>query len=253
MAGRVTSTSATGPRLRLNIAYSSWDLIWSHVHRVLVINLGMTAANLPLLAALQLHHQPWHRPLLFGPLLLLTGPSLAAAFAYLDQAGAGGPATVRAYVRAYTRLFRPALLVSAPHLLAAVAAVVDIVVLRATPAGPALVPMAGVTAALALLSCVVALAHVAAHGRVGRRVFVLAPFAVVRHGPLALMNLVLLTAGLLLVNQAPLLGLSVLPGCVVCVVWHNCRSLALLADTAVRAGPVAGRSAEAVRVHSHVS
>lgn len=228
MAGRATTASATSSRPRLNVAYSSWDLIWSHVHRILVINLGMAAANMPLLAALQLSHHPWRHPLVFGPLLLLTGPSLAAAFAYLDEAGGDGQPPVRAYIRAYVRLFRPALLTSGPYLLVAVAAVTDIVLLRTTPAGPALVPMAAVVATLALLSCVVALAHVARHGTVARKVFVLAPFAILRHWFLSLVNLVLLTAGLLLVNQAPLLGLAVLPGCVVCVLWHHCRSMPVL-------------------------
>ncbi|MFB6754897.1 hypothetical protein ACFCX6_28710 [Streptomyces sp. NPDC056353] len=228
MAGRATTASATGARLRLNVAYSSWDLIWSHVHRILVINLGIAAANLPLLAALQLHHHPWRHPLLFGPLLLLTGPSLAAAFAYLDEAGGSGQPPVRAYFRAYARLFRPALLTSSPYLLAAGVAVADVVMLRTTPLGPPLVPMAAVVAVLALLSHIVSLAHVARHGTVARGAFVLVPFAVVRHWFLTLVNLVLLSAGLLLVNQAPLLGLAVLPGCVLSVLWHNCRSMPLL-------------------------
>ncbi|MFD0514227.1 hypothetical protein ACFQ0Q_35790 [Streptomyces aureus] len=52
--------SSTG--LRFNVAYGSWELIWSHVHRVLVVNLGVAAANLPLLVALQLSHTPGATP-----------------------------------------------------------------------------------------------------------------------------------------------------------------------------------------------
>ena len=43
---------------RVNVSASSWDLIWSHVHRVLVINLALTVSNLPLLAALAVVAEP---------------------------------------------------------------------------------------------------------------------------------------------------------------------------------------------------
>ncbi|MFF3503351.1 hypothetical protein [Streptomyces sp. NPDC003247] len=230
MAGRDTTAPAGASRARLNVAYGSWELIWSHVHRVLVVNLGMAAANLPLLAALQMSHQPWRHPVVFGPLLLLTLPSLAAAFACLDQAGEDGQASLLAFARSCARLFLPALRVGGPLLLTAVAAVADVVALRGTEAGLALIPMAVVIAVLATLSGVVALTEVAAHGRVGRRIFLLAPLAVVRHRLVSAMNLVLIAVGLLLVNQAPLLGLAVVPGCVLFVVWRNCRSMALLTD-----------------------
>ncbi|MFE9674384.1 hypothetical protein ACFYO5_09710 [Streptomyces sp. NPDC006259] len=224
MTGRhSTAPRPAGPRLRLNVSHSSWELVWAHVHRVLVVNLGMATANLPLLAALQVSHQPWRHPLFFAPLLLLTGPSVAAAFAYLDQAGEDGEASVRAFARAYARLFRPALRISGPVLLLVIAAVVDAVVLRTSPAGAALLPMAAITAVLAALSGIVALAHPDATRRAGRKAFILVPYAVLRHWPLALMNLALVTAGLLLINQAPLMGLAVLPGCVLFVLWHNCR------------------------------
>ncbi|MDG4860303.1 hypothetical protein P8605_19455, partial [Streptomyces sp. T-3] len=71
----------------------------------------------------------------------------------------------------------------------------------------------------------VALAHSAAGHRGGRRLFLLAPYAVVRHGLLAVLNLVLMAVTLLLVNQAPLLGLAVLPGCVLFVLWRNCEAM----------------------------
>lgn len=222
----LAGTPVTSRRPRLNVAHSSWELIWSHVHRVLVVNLGITVTNLPLLAALQLSHQPWHHPVLFGLLLLvLPGPSIAAAFAYLDAAAADERAPVRLFARAYWRLFGRALLVSAPFMLLVIAAVADVVILRTAVGGPVLVPLAAVVGLVAAVAWPVALAHSAAGHTAGRRLFLLAPYAVVRHGLLAVMNLVLMAVTLLLVNQAPLLGLAVLPGCVLFVLWRNCEAM----------------------------
>jgi uncharacterized membrane protein YesL len=214
-------------RPRLNVAYGSWELIWAHVHRVLVVNLGIAVTNLPLLAALQVTHQPWRHPVFFGLLLLtLPGPSLAAAFAYLAAATGEEQTPVRLFVQAYLRLFRRATLVSAPFVLLVIACAADVVHLRTSVWGTAVVPIAVVVALVAVAAWPVALAQVAAGGDIGRRLFLLAPYAVVRHGVLALMNLVLGAVVLALVNQAPLLGLAVLPGCVLFVVWRNCRVMA---------------------------
>ncbi|MGR6968063.1 hypothetical protein ACU639_00225 [Streptomyces cynarae] len=219
---------------RLNVAYGSWELIWSHVHRVLVVNLGIAVTNLPLLAALSLTHQPWRHPVPFALMLLvLPGPSLAAAFAYL---GGSSPTTeeqasARLYFRAYRQGFRQALLVSAPFALLVIAAVADVVTLRTTAVGAAVVPMAVVVAVVALAAWPVALAHVAGGGEAARRLFLLAPYAAVRHALLALMNLVLGAVALLLVNQAPLMGLAVLPGCVLFVVWRNCQVMLTLGES----------------------
>ncbi|MET8437514.1 hypothetical protein ABZV61_33120 [Streptomyces sp900116325] len=226
-------------RPRLNVAYGAWELIWAHVHRVLVVNLGIAVTNLPLLAALQVTHQPWRHPVFFGLLLLtLPGPSLAAAFAYLGATTGDEQAPVWLFARAYRQLFRRAALVSAPFMMLVIAAVADVVTLRKSVLGTAVVPMAVVVALVAVVAWPVALAHVAGGGGVGRRLFLLAPYAVVRHGLLALMNLVLGVVVLLLVNQAPLLGLAVLPGCVLFVVWRNCRGMALFSDPRAATDPV---------------
>lgn len=219
------------PRARLNVAYGSWELIWAHVHRVLVVNLGIAVTNLPLLAALQVTQQPWRHPVFFGLLLLaLPGPSLTAAFAYLGATTGDEQAPVRLFVQAYRRLFRRAVLISAPFVLLMIAAVADAVTLRTSPLGAAVVPMALVAGLVAAAAWPVALAQVAAGGDVGRRLLLLAPYAVIRHGVLALMNLVLGMVALLLVNQAPLLGLAVLPGCVLFVWWRNCQVMALSSE-----------------------
>ena len=82
----MSSAPATGGRPRLNLAYGSWDLIWSHTHRTLLVNLGVAVTNLPLLVALSLCHQPWRHPAPFTLLLFAVGPSLAGAFGYLRRA-----------------------------------------------------------------------------------------------------------------------------------------------------------------------
>ncbi|MFG3513168.1 hypothetical protein [Streptomyces bobili] len=231
-------------RPRLNVAYGSWELIWAHVHRVLVVNLGIAVTHLPLLLALQVSHQPWRHPVFFGLLLLvLPGPSLAAAFAYLDAATEDEQAPVRLYFRAYRQLFRRAVLVSAPLVLLVIAAVADVVTMRTTALGAAVAPVAVVVALVAASAWPVALAHVAGGGAVERQLILLAPYAVVRHGVLALMNLALGVVALVLVNQAPLLGLAVLPGCVLFVVWRNCRVMGAIHGRDAVAGPVA-REAE---------
>lgn len=233
-------TTEVSRRPRLNVAHGSWELIWAHVHRVLVVNLGIAVTNLPLMAALYVTPQPWRHPVFFGLLLLtLPGPSLAAAFVYLG-AGAGDEQTpARVFARAYRQLFRRAALVSVPFVLLVIAAVADAVTLGASAPGAALVPMAVVVVLVALAAWPVALAHVADGGDIGPRLFLLAPYAVVRHGLLALMNLVLGVVVLLLVNQAPLLGLAVLPGCVLFVVWRNCRVMAAFGDPGTENDPVA--------------
>ncbi|WP_319250805.1 DUF624 domain-containing protein [Streptomyces sp. ID05-39B] len=218
-------------------------MIWAHVHRVLVVNLGIAVTHLPLLLALQVSHQPWHHPVFFGLLLLvLPGPSIAAAFAYLDTTTGDEQAPVRLFFRAYRQLFRRAVLVSAPFVLLVIAAVADVVTMRIAVLGTVVAPVAVVVALVAASAWPVALAHVAGGGAVERQLFLLAPYAVIRHGVLALMNLALGVAALVLVNQAPLLGLAVLPGCVLFVVWRNCRVMMVLhgrdavADPVVREG-----------------
>ncbi|MEU1472923.1 hypothetical protein ABZ434_32515 [Streptomyces sp. NPDC005761] len=226
-------------RSRLNVTHDSWELIWAHVHRVLVVNLGIAVSNLPLLVALQVTHQPWRHPVFFGVLLLtLPGPSLAAAFVCLGATTGDEQASVRLFVRAYRQVFRRAVLVSAPFVLLVIAAAVDVVTLRTRALGAAVVPMTLVVVLVAAAAWPVALAHVAGGGSVGRRIFLMAPYAVVRHGRLALMNLVLGFVVLLLVNQAPLLGLAVLPGCALFVVWRNCRVMVALGDPVAADDPV---------------
>lgn len=219
------STQATGRRLRLNVGHDSWDLIWSHVHRVLVVNLGVAVTNLPLLLALAAEHQPWRYPVFFGLLSLFSGPSLAAVFAYLRRTADDERAPVADLFRGYRRLFTRALLGWTPFVLLIAVAFTDLAALWGSALGSALVPLLTVVILLALSSGVVAMAGLADNPTLSRRTLLAACYASVRRWPLTLLNLGLLGVSLALVNQAPLLGLAVVPGCALFVVWRDCGAM----------------------------
>ncbi|MDX3231076.1 YesL family protein [Streptomyces sp. ME19-01-6] len=220
-----SGTTVSGRRLRLNVGHDSWDVIWSHVHRVLVVNLGVAVTNLPLLLALATEHQPWRYPVFFGLLSLGAGPSLAAVFAYLRRTADDERAPVAALFRGYRRLFTRALLGWTPFVLLIAVAATDLVALWGSALGPALAPLLIVLMLLALSSGVVAMAGLAEDPRLSRRTLLTACYASVRRWPLALLNLGLLGVSLALVNQAPLMGLAVVPGCALFVVWRDCGAM----------------------------
>ncbi|MEU6848885.1 hypothetical protein ABZ901_02975 [Actinacidiphila alni] len=226
MTHTTSGTRASGGRLRLNPSYGSWDLIWSHVHRVLVVNLGLAVTNAPLLLALQAAHQPWRYPLFFAVLSLGIGPSLAAAFGYLRCADDDERAPVAEVFRAYRRHARRALLVWTPFALLAAIATSDAIALRHAAPGPALIPPLLVVALIAAGSGITAMACLADENAPSlRRTVLVATYTQVRRWPLALMNLGLTAVALVIVNQAPLYGLAVVPGCVLFVIWRNSRAM----------------------------
>lgn len=232
----MTSQTAAGGgarrRLPTNVSYGSWELIWSHVHQILVVNIGLAAGCLPLLAALAATHEPWRHPVPFTVLLLCVGPALAGAFGYLERAADDGADTAHALElpRAYRRLFRRAAALWAPYALLAAVSGTDAVLLRHTAVGLAVCPALALVAVLSALSGVHAMA-LAATGTVNRRLtpadYLAAPYGLLRRWPLALTDLVLLLAAAALVNRSPLLGLATLPGCALYVVWRNVRAVHL--------------------------
>jgi hypothetical protein len=246
------STPTTVPggarrRLPTNVSFGSWELIWSHVHQMLVVNIGLAVTCLPLLAALAATHEPWRYPVPFTLLWLCVGPALAGAFGYLERAADDSADTARAIElpRAYRRLFRRATALWAPYALLAAVTGTDAVLLRHTAVGLAVCPALALVAVLSALSGVHAMAATAAEvtrtdatasevtgtdadGMARRRPaladYLAAPYGVLRRWPVALLNLALLTAMAVLVNRSPLLGLATLPGCALYVVWRNVRT-----------------------------
>lgn len=216
-------------RLPTNVSFGSWELIWSHVHQVLVVNVGLAVTCLPLVAALTATHQPWRHPVPFTLLSLCVGPALAGAFGYLERAADDGADTAHAIemARAYRHLFRRAVALWAPYALLAAATATDAIVLRHTTVGLAVCPALSLVAVGSALSGVHAMALAAAGVRDRRPTpadYLAAPYGLLRRWPLALANLVLLLAAAALVNRSPLMGLAVLPGCALYVVWRNVRA-----------------------------
>ncbi|WFE27824.1 DUF624 domain-containing protein [Solwaraspora sp. WMMD791] len=210
---------------RVNVGADTWSVIWSLVHRVLVVNLGLAITNLPLLVALAVVAQPWRYPVFFGLLALSVGPAVAAAFGYLRQAEDDDRAPVREYFRAYRRNFAAALARWAAATALMAVLVTDIVWLHDAGAAAVLVPLLVVTTVVVLAATVLLLALVELAPGLGVRAAVrAAAWSAVRRTPLSLLSLVVLLAALLSVNQAPLLALSTLPGCALLVVWVNSRA-----------------------------
>ncbi|ROO59190.1 putative membrane protein YesL [Micromonospora sp. Llam0] len=210
---------------RVNVGADTWSVIWSLVHRVLVVNLGLAITNLPLLVALAVVAQPWRYPVFFGLLSVSVGPAVAAAFGYLRQAENDDRAPVREYFRAYRRNFAAATRRWAAATALVAVLVTDIVWLHDAGAAAVLVPLLVVTAVVVLATTVLLLALVELAPGLGVRAAVrAAAWSAVRRAPLSLLSLVVLLAALLSVNQAPLLALATLPGCALLVVWVNSRA-----------------------------
>ncbi|WP_327287768.1 hypothetical protein [Streptomyces sp. NBC_01198] len=241
------TTSAPAPagptrRLPTNVSYGSWELIWAHIHRVLVVNLGLAVTCLPLLAALAAAHEPWRHPVPFTLLWLCVGPALAGAFGYLERAADDTADTARAIElpRAYRRLFRRATALWAPYALLAAAGATDAVLLRHTAVGLAVCPALAVVSVLSALSGVHAMALTAAGPEdhpLTPAAYLTAPYGLLRRWPLALADLVLLLGAAALVNRAPLLGLATLPGCALYVVWRNVHAAHARLESADTAAP----------------
>ncbi|MFV2126911.1 DUF624 domain-containing protein [Micromonospora sp. LOL_013] len=210
---------------RINVGADTWSTIWSLVHRVLVVNLGLAVANLPLLVALAVVAQPWRYPVFFGLLSVSVGPAVAAAFGYLRQAEDDDRAPVREYFRAYRRNFAAATRRWAAATALIAVLVTDIVWLHDAGWPAVLVPLLVVLTVLVAATTVLLLALVELAPGLGVRATVrAAAWSAVRRAPLSLLSLVVLLAALLTVNQAPLLALSTLPGCALLVVWVNSRA-----------------------------
>ncbi|WP_051796926.1 hypothetical protein [Catenuloplanes japonicus] len=200
--------------MRLNLAYGTWDLIWSFAHRALVLNLALALANLPLLFALAVVSAPGSYPLFFGVLALSVGPSVAAAFGYLHGSGS--------YPACYRRFFRAALLRWTLAVALTGVLLADIVALHDHAAGAYLVPLFVVLTVLVPAAGVVSLALLPLRPELRLWAGLLtSAYAAVRRWWLTALTLLALAAAALAVNQAPILGLATLPGCALILAWVN--------------------------------
>jgi uncharacterized membrane protein YesL len=182
---------------RLTAPADTWELIWTWVGKVLVINLGLTVTNLPLLLALSIVDRPWRYPVFFAVLCL------------------------GLFLRAYRRHFGRAALRGSVVVGGAGVLAVDVVALHDADPGALLVPMLVVLAVLLLAAGTLWLAMLPLEHPGGVRA---ALWTALRLWPLSLLSLAVLAATVVAVNQAPVLGLATVPGCALFVVWHNSRA-----------------------------
>jgi len=210
---------------RLNLPADTWETLWSYLHRVLVLNLGITVASLPLIGALALVARPWQYPVFFAVLAVCLGPALAAAFGYLAAADDQDRTTIAEYARAYRRHALPAAARWAVTVAVLGVLVADIGLLHGSPAGAPLVPMLVVLLVLVLAAGLVSLALLSLRPELTLwRGLATAAVASVRRWPLSLISLAVLGAAAVAVNQAPLLGLATVPGCAIILTWTNSRA-----------------------------
>jgi hypothetical protein len=196
------------PLTRVNVRADAWDLIWSFVHRALVVNGGLAVGCAPLLCALAVVADPMSYPVFFTLLAVLIGPALAASFAYLDDQGT--------FFQCYKRLARRALLSWALTMAVLGVLGADIAVLHDTMPGAALVPLLLVLGILALSTGLTMLASPDTPLRT-------AIYATVRRPHLTLLSLAVLAVAIVIVNQVPLAGLATVPACALWVVLVNTR------------------------------
>jgi len=201
----------TSPLARVNVRPDLWDTLWSFAHRVLAVNLLLALAGAPLMLALSMVAEPWHYPVFFGLLAIPLAPAMAAAFAYYADDDPRPP--LRLLFRLVKARGRRSLLVgvAAAALIGVLAA--DLKVLAAS--FPAAVPPLIVLLLLVAVSALNALAGATVR---------LAIYSGVRGWGLSLLSLAVLAAVVVIVSQAPLVGLATLPGCALWVVHTNTQA-----------------------------
>jgi len=213
---------------RLNVSVTAWETLWTYLHRVLVLNLGLAVGGLPLIGGLALVSRPWDYPVFFVVLSWCLGPALAAAFGYLAAADDHDRASVAEFVRAYRRHALPAAGRWAATTALLGILVTDIVLLHDSPAGAVLVPMLAILAVLVLSTGLMSLALLTLRPELPLwRGLATAAVVAARRWPLSLLSLGVLGVAAVVVNQAPLLGLATVPGCAVILTWANSRISAL--------------------------
>ncbi|TDD60830.1 hypothetical protein E1263_09425 [Kribbella antibiotica] len=209
------------PLARVNVRADLWETLWSFAHRVLAINLLLALAGTPLMVALSLVATPWNYPIFFGLLALPLAPAAAAAFGYLALEDHRPP--LSALFRQVPARLRQSLVVAAigAGLIGVLAA--DVTVLAKSL--PGAVPLMVVLLVIVAITAINALVLVGLRPELGlRELLRLAVYTGVRGWALSLLSFGVLGAVLVIVSQAPLVGLATLPGCALWVVHTNTQA-----------------------------
>lgn len=203
-----------------------YDAIFGYVYAVFRINLCLLAAGLPVLLAFAFTGAPIAAWPFFTALAALCGPAVTAAFAAFECMGEETDRVGRAFWSAYRAGFTRSLAIAALAAAAVIVLGVDLEAAAGTPAAT-VVPMLALLIAVVVL---VTMALLAAGRRLpGRRLsgrsVAACAYLCVRKWYLSLANLAVLGVLLAAIVGKPALGLAVLPGPALYVVWANTRHI----------------------------
>jgi len=198
-----------------------YDAIFTYVYAVFRINLCLLAAGLPVVLALAFTGSPLAAWPFFAGLSALCGPAVTAAFAAFDVMSEEPHRVGRAFWSGYRTGFTRSLKVAAVAAAAVIVLGVDLE-LAAGTAFRAAAPML-----LLLIALVVAMttAVLATGRRLPGPGLLACAYLSVRKWYLSLANLAVLGVLLAAIVAKPALGLAVLPGPALYVVWANARHI----------------------------
>ncbi|MCP2322001.1 putative membrane protein YesL [Hamadaea flava] len=194
------------------LARLPYDTIFATAYAFLKTNLALVAAALPLLAAFAFSGEPLAAWPFFVALSAVLGPAVAAAF---------GSFTGGSFWQSYRKRFGRSLAVGAAAAFAVIVLATDFRLALGTPFGAA-TPM---LALLVVLVVVTATALLALDTRLTWRLVVAAAYLSVRKWYLSLANLAVLGVLAGAVVTKPAIGLFLLAGPALYVVWANTRHI----------------------------
>ncbi|NUT07241.1 MAG: hypothetical protein HOV76_27585 [Hamadaea sp.] len=192
------------------LARLPYDTIFSTAYAFLKTNLGLVAASLPLLIAFAFSGEPLAAWPFFVALSALLGPAVAGAFGSF----AGAP-----FWQTYRKRFGRSLAIGAAAAFAVIVLATDFRLALGTPFG-AVTPM---LALLVVLVFVTATTLLVLDDRLSWRLVVAAAYLSVRKWYLSVASLAVLGILIGAVVTKPAIGLFLLPGPALYVVWANTR------------------------------
>ncbi|MBR7836933.1 hypothetical protein KDL01_26890 [Actinospica durhamensis] len=198
-----------------------YDAIFAYVYAVFRINLCLMAAGLPLLLAFAFTGSQVAAWPFFVALATLCGPAVTAAFAAFEHVSDEADRVGRVFWSAYWAGFVRSLAVSALAAAAVILLGVDLEVAAGTPAR-GVIPM---LATLIAVVVVVTTALLAAGRRLCAAGVLACAYLCIRRWYLSVANLAVLGVLLAAIVGKPALGLAVLPGPALYVVWANTRHI----------------------------
>lgn len=198
-----------------------YDAIFTYVYAVFRINLCLMAAGLPVLLAFAFTGSQIEAWPFFVALATLCGPAVTGAFAAFERMSDETDRVGRAFWAAYRAGFGRSLAVAAVAAALVIVLGVDLEMAAGTPAKGAAPMLAALIAVVAVVTTALL-----ASGR-GLRVHgVLAcAYLSIRKWYLSLANLAVLGVLFAAIVGKPALGLAVLPGPALFVVWANTRHI----------------------------